>query len=70
MRADLKYWRRGTLERLDRLPPTTYKNVAIAPDGTLRAWPGIKTTTRPPILKTDGQITWLNRESAPKKRSK
>jgi hypothetical protein len=37
----------------------TYTNIAVNPDGTLRPWRGVAATQRPPMLKTDGQITWL-----------
>ncbi len=50
---------RGELVWFDSMPPTTYTNIAIAPDGALMPWRGVKATTHPPMLKTDGQFTWL-----------
>lgn len=38
---------RGELVWFDSMPPTTYTNIAIAPDGTLMPWRGVKATTHP-----------------------
>ena len=38
---------------------TQYTNIAVTPEGHLRPWPRVKATVNPPVLKFDGQITWL-----------
>lgn len=58
----IKNWEMGKLTWIKEMPQTTYTNIAIMPDGTMRPWRGVKTTTNPPILKTDGQIIWLPKE--------
>jgi hypothetical protein len=52
----------GEIMPIEEMLPTTYTNIAINPDGTLRPWAGVKTTTHPPVLRTDGQFTWLPRK--------
>lgn len=40
-------------------PPLQYTNIAVYPDGALGPWHMGITSTHPPVLRTDGQVTWL-----------